>query len=75
MSFLTLLLDVLQLFLVLVRDAFERLVGMLDLLQLLVQRLAVAGDLAQVALDADVFLAGALFRVLDDGFGQAHLAR
>ena len=48
---------------------------MLDLLELLVQRPAVAGDLAEVALDADELLAGARLRVLDDALREAHLAR
>ena len=47
---------------------------MADLFELLVEGPAVAGDLAEVALDAHEFIAGAGFGVLDDFFGQAHLA-
>ena len=66
--------DVLELLLVFAGDAFEGPVGGADLLELLVEGAAVAGDLAEVALDADVFFAGALFRIPDQGFRQAGLA-
>ena len=73
-DFLAELLDVLQLLLVAVRHGFQGLVGRADLRQFLVQDPAVPGDLPQVPLDAHELLAGAELGVLDNRFGQAHLA-
>ena len=66
------LLYLLQFLLVLVRNALQSPVGILYLRQLLVEGFPVAGNLAQVPLYADKFLAGTGLGILDDIFGQPH---
>ena len=67
-------LDLAQFFLILVREAFERLVGALDTGQFLVEDPAAAGNLPQVALDVHIFAAGPFFGILDYVGRQPHLA-
>ena len=69
------LLDLLEFLLIFVGDVLQSLVSMLDALELLVESLAVACDLAEVPLDAHEFFSGPAFCILDDGLGKSHLAR
>ena len=67
------LLDVGKFFLVLVGDLLEGLVRRADLLEFLVEGLAVPGDLPEVPFDADELFPGSVLRILYDLFGKAHL--
>ena len=67
-------LDLGQLLLVSVRQAFEGLVGRADLGELLVQHLAVAGDLAQLLFHVDEVAAGLFLGVLHNELREADLA-
>ena len=66
-------LDVFQLLLVTVREAFQRLVCGPDLGKFFVQGPAAAGNLAEVALNAHELLSGPLLRILHDGLRHTHL--
>ena len=66
--------DALQFFLVFAGEGFQRLVRVADVLEFLVQGPAVAGNLAQVALNPDEFFTRTGFGILDDGFREPHLA-
>ena len=66
--------DILELLLVLVGNVLQGLVCVTDPFKLLVESLAVTGNLAEVSLDAYELFSGPAFRVLDYVFRQPHLS-
>ena len=72
-DFLLGLLYVLKFLLVAFCDAFQGLVSVLDLLELIFESLAVTDNLTKVSLDVHELFSGTVFRILDDVLRKTHL--